>query len=91
MFTFLLRVSLVGAVTFEKWVDFTRDYPNKMPSTFTTVMLPMQFFIYNFVPYLTLMLMHYRNFEPQLEQIQELCVESTSNTSGMLPRDSAQL
>ena len=69
MFTFLLRVSLVGAVTFEKWVDFTRDYPNHMPNTFTTVMLPMQFLIYNFVPYLTLMLMHYRNFEPQIEQI----------------------
>mmetsp|Transcript_47434 Transcript_47434/g.62760 ORF Transcript_47434/g.62760 Transcript_47434/m.62760 type:complete len:117 (-) Transcript_47434:733-1083(-) len=60
--TFLLRVILILFVQVGHWVDFTRDYPHDMTPGFETIMFPTQFIIYNFVPYTTLMYMHYKNF-----------------------------
>jgi len=52
-------------VVTHRWIDFTRDYPEGMiGKSFLTVMFPMQFFIYNIVPYLTLAFMHYQNCKP---------------------------
>ena len=62
--TFLLRVALIFCVQKGDWIDFSRDYPDDMKAGFKTAMLPAQFLVYNFVPYITLMYMHYKNFTP---------------------------
>ena len=62
--TFLLRVALILCVQAGKWIDFSRDYPDDMKDGFKTAMFPAQFLVYNFVPYITLMYMHYKNFTP---------------------------
>ena len=62
--TFLLRVALILCVQMELWIDFSRDYPHEMKVGFKTAMFPTQFLVYNFVPYITLMYMHYKNFTP---------------------------
>ena len=63
--TFLLRVFLLICILSNTWVDFSRDYPSDMGGTFYTIMFPLQFLFYNFVPYITLMYMHYKNFTPK--------------------------
>jgi len=69
--TFLVRVALIFCVLTHNWIDFSRDYPGNMNSSFQTVMFPLQFLLYNFVPYITLMYMHYKNFtEPTVEDKQ---------------------
>ena len=67
VFTFIMRVGLIFAVMIGTWTDFTRDYPDKMNSKVLTAMFPLQFLIYNIVPYCTLMLLHYRNYKPKVE------------------------
>ena len=67
--TFLLRVILILCVLNDKWIDFGRDYPLDMPVGLTA-MFALQFLVYNFVPYITLMYMHYKNFtEPKVKQL----------------------
>ena len=60
--SFTIRLVLIIWVSENDWVDFTRDYPNKMH---VTSMLSLQFIIYNIVPYTTLIYLHYRNLRPQ--------------------------
>ena len=59
VFSFILRVALIVAVSHFRWVDFTEDYPCDMANT---IFLPMQFLIYNILPYTTLMYLHWWNF-----------------------------
>ena len=56
---FLIRDILIYIVMSGNWVDFTRDYPVDMDRT---RMLPLQFIIYNFVPYMILIYFHWSNF-----------------------------
>lgn len=65
VFTFILRCGLFVLLIVGHWVNFTEDYPNEMPGPFLTAMFPLQFFIYNIIPYCTLMLLHYRNYKPK--------------------------
>ena len=62
VFSFLLRVILILIVENKEWVDFTSDYPCAMNHT---LFLPLQFFVYNFMPYITLMYLHWWNFRQQ--------------------------
>ena len=62
--SFLIRFALIVVVQNEDWVDFSRDYPSNM-NPVTTVFLPLQFTLYNVLPYATLMYQHYNNFKPQ--------------------------
>ena len=66
--TFLLRVILIFVVQQNKWIDFTRDYPDHMMGYFVTIMFPTQFIVYNFLPYITLMYMHIKNFSKRTER-----------------------
>ena len=61
--SFISRCLFWIALIDNKWVDFTRDYPADMGSGFLTAMFPLQFLLFNFVPYSTLMLLHLRNFQ----------------------------
>lgn len=67
--TFVIRVILIYLVLFGYWVDFTRDYPEAMASLglFRTAMFPLQFIIYNIVPYVTITYIHHSNFKPKEE------------------------
>lgn len=62
--TFLLRCCLIVLVIENLWIDFSRDYPDGMTKKGSTAMFPLQFFIYNIVPYNTLAFMHYQNYRP---------------------------
>ena len=70
--TFILRVCLILAVADGKWIDFTRDYPEGMTNGFLSAMFPLQFIIYNAVPYSTLMLLHLRNYKKTPDQEEEI-------------------
>ena len=59
VFSFLSRVILIIVVETTKWVDFTSDYPCTMNHT---LFLPLQFIVYNFMPYITLIYLHWWNF-----------------------------
>ena len=59
VFSFMVRVCLIAVVQSTNWVDFTQDYPCQMNHT---IYLPLQFLVYNFLPYITLMYMHWWNF-----------------------------
>ena len=94
--TFLLRVFLIICVLSNTWVDFSRDYPNDMDVNFETAMFPSQFLLYNFVPYITLMYMHYKNFTPKRSSTNNVDayapVQVASNSNSILgtgkPRNS---
>ena len=60
---FILRGGFIIILAFNLWIDFTRDYPSKMTNGFLTAMFPLQFIYYNFIPYLTLMLLHRKNYK----------------------------
>ena len=60
--SFLIRFCLICVVQSDHWIDFTKDYPNM--HTTQTIFLPMQFAVYNVLPYTTLMYQHYINFKP---------------------------
>ena len=59
---FVVRVILIFCVYQGLWTDFVRDYPNEMK---VPLCLPLQFIFYNFLPYMTLIYLHWRNFEPK--------------------------
>ncbi len=60
----MVRVILIQLVENVKWVNFTRDYPYCMTQT---SFLPVQFVIYNIIPYLTLIYLHWFNFRAKPE------------------------
>ena len=70
--SFLIRVCLIAMLQNNKWVDFTRDYPTHMQHT---AWLPLQFFIYNIVPYCTLCYLHWRNFRTKKRSPQPQAVQ----------------
>ena len=59
--SFTIRTTLVVAVQYNAWVDFSRDYPTNMHYT---LFLPLSFIVYNILPYLTMIYMHLINFNP---------------------------
>ena len=82
VFTFLIRTGLIFAVKADEWVDFNRDYPDHMEGHATaTAMFPLQFIVYNILPYATLMLLHYFNYKPKNElEAKQIHSESYSST-----------
>ena len=66
--TFMLRVYIIIVVVEDNWVDFMRDYPDNMKGKSQTAMLPLQFMLYDFLPYMTLIFMHWQNFKPKASE-----------------------
>ena len=86
---FVVRVILIFCVNQDKWTDFVRDYPDpnkvKVP-----LCLPLQFIFYNFLPYMTLIYLHWRNFEPkkvEAEDYDDLTSSSKKGLSEMTKND----
>ena len=90
VFTFVLRVCLIAAVADQFWVDFTRDYPDQMQSKLKCTSFSLQFILYNFVPYITLIILHYKNFKPKPEDAPKPVVMVTDDTQ-FTPHTSANL
>ena len=92
----MIRTVLISVVITDHWIDFTKDYPEMhIPQT---VFLPLQFSIYNVLPYTTLMYQHYVNFRPQNDSIsvyrRRESVNSNTNEDtvrGTLPRNSESM
>ena len=80
--TFLIRVILIILVNNHYWIDFARDYPGCMGGYFRIVMFPLQFLIYNFLHYLTLMYMHYENFHKRTERQSEVIFPDVYEAAG---------
>ena len=80
--TFLIRAILIVLVSTHHWIDFPRDYPDKMGGYVRIFMFPMQFLIYNFLPYLTLMYMHYKNFHKQPDRQSEVIFPDVYEAAG---------
>ena len=61
--SFFIRVVLITLVSAHKWIDYTRDYfvPDQNYGKGYWVMFPMQFVIYNFIPYMTIICFHWYN------------------------------
>ena len=55
--SFFIRSCLILAVVNHKWIAFVRDYPDQ-GSLAGWAMLPLQFFVYDIVPYATLIVSH---------------------------------
>ena len=61
---YILRFALIILVINNNWIDFTRDYPNRSTSkadNFQWAALPLQFTVYAIIPYMTIILAHWRN------------------------------
>ena len=65
--SFFIRACLIIAVMRNKWIAFVRDYPENGDS-FLWAMLPMQFVIYDIVPYMTLIASHWYNSTQRQKQ-----------------------
>jgi len=57
--SFFLRAILISTVMSDKWYEFSQDYPQEMTNTAKTAMVPLQFFLYNVVPFTTLVYVHH--------------------------------
>ena len=63
MAIFILRGLFIIILAFNLWIDFTRDYPLYMTNGFLEAMFPLQFIYYNAIPFMTLMLLHRKNYK----------------------------
>mmetsp|Transcript_47437 Transcript_47437/g.62764 ORF Transcript_47437/g.62764 Transcript_47437/m.62764 type:complete len:294 (+) Transcript_47437:1-882(+) len=75
--SFIVRSILIILVANCDWVDFPRDYPDPKGDTALWVMFVFQFLIYNFVPYMTIVGLHWFN----LTRSQDFSIEDHSDTS----------
>ena len=94
MVSFLSRCAFWAALSQNHWVDFTRDYPGHMENAVLTAMFPLQFLIFNVVPYSTLMLLHLRNFKkkpsderPERGSFSQTKLSDSNRTGGRSPRE----
>ena len=65
--SYIVRCILIAFVYFKMWIDFNRDYPTK-GTPFTWAMLPLEFILYNFAPYMILICAHWYNATTQRDQ-----------------------
>ena len=59
--SFITRCVLIGLVDIGLWVDFNRDYPDAKGTPLTWAMLPLEFILYNIIPYMMLLCAHWYN------------------------------
>ena len=59
--SFITRCVLIALVDAGLWIDFNRDFPKNKGTALTWACLPLEFILYNILPYMMLVSAHWYN------------------------------